>query len=168
VGGADRRGHRGARGRRADRSTLTVVGLIGAVLVLAGGYWFIAKRGARRWFGLTVAVAAIAAVLVVYFRQGVVVVAVIAVGLLIAGGAAARAALRRDDQQWMPTTPAPAARQPFIVMNPRSGGGMVVRFDLKNKAESLGARVVLLDGPGYVDVAGLVRQAVADGADPRP
>ena len=50
-------------------------------------------------------------------------------------------------------------------MNPRSGGGKVVRFDLKNKAEALGARVTLLEGPGYVDVAALVRDAVADGAD---
>jgi diacylglycerol kinase family enzyme len=145
--------------------TLTVVGLGGAVLVLAGGYWFIAKRGALRWVGLAVAVAAVVAVLVVYFMQGVGAVAVISIGLLLVGGAAARAALRRDDREWMPTTAAPAARQPFIVMNPRSGGGKVVRFDLKNRAEALGARVVLLDGPGYVDVAGLVQQAVADGAD---
>ena len=65
----------------------------------------------------------------------------------------------------MPTTPAAPARQPFIVMNPRSGGGKVVRFDLKNKAEALGAEVTLLDGPGYVDVAALVRDAVARGAD---
>ena len=50
-------------------------------------------------------------------------------------------------------------------MNPRSGGGKVVKFDLQRKAEALGARVTLLDGPGYVDVAALVREAVADGAD---
>ena len=50
-------------------------------------------------------------------------------------------------------------------MNPRSGGGKVVRFDLKHKAEALGAEVTLLDGPGYVDVAALVRDAVAGGAD---
>jgi diacylglycerol kinase family enzyme len=145
--------------------TLTVVGLIGAALVLAGGYWFIAKRGALRWMGLMLAVAAVVAVIVVYFRQDVVTVALISLGLLVAGGAAARAALRPDERSWMPTTPARPAKQPYIVMNPRSGGGKVVRFDLKNKAEALGARVTLLDGPGYVDVAGLVREAVADGAD---
>src|SRR5664279_3913233 len=65
----------------------------------------------------------------------------------------------------MPTTTAKPSRQPFIVMNPRSGGGKVVRFDLKNKAEALGAEVRLLDGPGYVDVAALVREAVERGAD---
>jgi diacylglycerol kinase family enzyme len=145
--------------------TLTAVGLVGAAVALAGGYWFIAKRGALRWIGLTLAVAAIVVVIVVYFRQEVVAVAMISLGLLIVGGALARAALRRDDRAWMPTTRVPVAKRPFIVMNPRSGGGKVVRFDLKNKAEALGARVTLLEGPGYVDVAGLVREAVADGSD---
>ena len=50
-------------------------------------------------------------------------------------------------------------------MNPRSGGGKVAKFGLKDKAEALGATVALLDGPGVVDVAVLARQAVADGAD---
>ena len=43
-------------------------------------------------------------------------------------------------------------------MNPRSGGGKVVKFALKDKAEMLGAEVVLLDGPGIVDVAALARR----------
>ena len=50
-------------------------------------------------------------------------------------------------------------------MNPRSGGGKVAKFGLKDKAETLGAEVALLEGPGTVDVAALARQAVADGAD---
>ena len=145
--------------------TLSVVGLVGAIFVLAGGYWFIAKRGVVRWTGLALVIVAIVAVVLVFFRQDVVLIAVLSLGLLVLGGAAARAALRRDQRQWMPTTTAAPARSPFIVMNPRSGGGKVVKFDLKRKAEALGARVTLLDGPGYVDVAALVRKAVADGAD---
>jgi diacylglycerol kinase family enzyme len=50
-------------------------------------------------------------------------------------------------------------------MNPRSGGGKVARFGLKEKAEALGAEVALLQGPGVVDVAALARRAVAAGAD---
>ena len=144
--------------------TLTVVGLVGAAAMLAGGYWFIAKRGALRWTGLAVVVIAIVVVVILFFRQDVVLVALIAVVLIVAGGAMARAALH-GRAKWMPTVPATRATNPYIVMNPRSGGGKVVRFDLKNKAEALGARVQLLDGPGYVDVDALVRQAVADGAD---
>ena len=133
--------------------TLVVVGLAGAAVMLAGGYWFLAKHGTLRWIGLAVAVVAFVAVVVVFFRRDVVAVALVSLGLLALGGAAARTALRHHTEQWMPTTPAPTPRQPFIVMNPRSGGGKVVRFDLKNKAEALGAPVTLLDGPGYVDVA---------------
>lgn len=50
-------------------------------------------------------------------------------------------------------------------MNPYSGGGKVGRFDLKHKAEELGAEVAVLAGPGIVDVAALARGAVERGAD---
>jgi diacylglycerol kinase family enzyme len=56
-------------------------------------------------------------------------------------------------------------RRPFVIMNPRSGGGKVAKFGLKEKAEALGAEVALLEGPGEVDVAALARKAVAGGAD---
>lgn len=145
--------------------TLTVFGLLGAAVVLAGGYWFIAKLGVLRWIGLALALLAIVLVIVFFLRQGVVAVALVSLGLVIAAGVAARAALRSDDAPWMPVTPGPAVRQAFIVMNPRSGGGKVVRFDLAAKAKALGAEVALLDGPGYVDIAALVRDAADRGAD---
>ena len=145
--------------------TLTVVALLGAAVVVVGGYWFIAKRGVLRWIGLVLALAAMVTVIVLYVRQGVVAVALVALVLLVVGGAAAHAALRPAHGQWMPTSPATPARHPFIVMNPRSGGGKVVRFDLARKAEALGAEVKLLDGPGYVDVGALVRDAVSRGSD---
>ena len=65
----------------------------------------------------------------------------------------------------MPVQAAPPPQRAFVIMNPRSGGGKVARFGLKEKAEALGAEVALLEGPGTVDVAALARRAVADGAD---
>jgi diacylglycerol kinase family enzyme len=50
-------------------------------------------------------------------------------------------------------------------MNPRSGGGKVERFDLRRKAEDLGAEVFLMSGPEPVDVGRVAREAVASGAD---
>ena len=47
----------------------------------------------------------------------------------------------------MPEYEVPPPRHPFLVMNPRSGGGKVGRFGLKEKAEALGAEVLLLEGP---------------------
>jgi diacylglycerol kinase family enzyme len=50
-------------------------------------------------------------------------------------------------------------------MNPKSGGGKVEKFDLKRKAEELGAEVFLIGGSEPVDVAEVAREAVAQGAD---
>ena len=50
-------------------------------------------------------------------------------------------------------------------MNPWSGGGKVAKFDLKRKAEDLGAEVFLIGGSEPVDVAEVARAAVASGAD---
>jgi len=145
--------------------TLVVVGLGASAAILAGGYWFIAERDVRRWIGLAVVVVTAVLVVVAFVRANVVLVAVISLGLLALGGVAARHALRHTTEPWMPVTAAAPPRKPFIVMNPRSGGGKVVRFDLAAKARALHAEVTLLEGPGYVDVAAIVRQAVDDGAD---
>jgi diacylglycerol kinase family enzyme len=53
--------------------------------------------------------------------------------------------------------------KPIILMNPRSGGGKVKKFDLDTKAEELGAEVVHLE-PG-MDAVEILRRAVSDGAD---
>src|SRR3989440_2236766 len=76
-------------------------------------------------------------------------------------------ALTGKEAGWrMPEHPAqPPAARPYLIMNPRSGGGKVEKFDLKRKAEELGAEVFLMSGPEPVDVAEVARQAVANGAD---
>ena len=144
---------------------LLVTGTITAALLLAGLWWFLAKRGLARSLGLALAILAVGTLIYLYARSDVLVLALIAIVLFAAGGAAARSALETEDDNWMPTTDAPGAAHPYIVMNPHSGGGKVVKFDLKAKAEALGAEVELLDGPGYVDVAALVRAAITRGAD---
>jgi diacylglycerol kinase family enzyme len=86
--------------------------------------------------------------------------------LLVLASVTAGAALAvgRDDTP-TPTYEVQRPQRPFLVMNPRSGGGKVPRFGLKEKAEAMGAEVALVDGPGIVDVAALARDAVARGAD---
>ena len=79
---------------------------------------------------------------------------------------AGRAALVREAvPERMREHDAPPPKRPYLIMNPRSGGGKVTRFGLKDKAEALGAEVALLEGPGPVDVGELARTAVANGAD---
>ena len=93
-------------------------------------------------------------------------VALVSVALMVlAAGAARRALAPAAAGPGMPAREVPPPKRAFLIMNPRSGGGKVAKFGLKEKAEALGAEVALLEGPGIVDVAALARQAVADGAD---
>ena len=88
-------------------------------------------------------------------------------GIWLLASVTARQALTAGQPDWrMPEHPAqPPARHPYLIMNPKSGGGKVEKFDLKRKAEALGAEVFLFGGSGPVDVAEVARQAVAGGAD---
>jgi diacylglycerol kinase family enzyme len=145
---------------------LVLVGLAGLGLTLAAVWWALTNKGLVR--GLAVALAATAplVVLVLYTSRGLLWVVLVALGLLALAVVAGRAALRRDAiPERMGEHEVPPPRRPFLIMNPRSGGGKVVRFGLKDKAEALGAEVAVLEGPGTVDVGELARRAVAEGAD---
>jgi diacylglycerol kinase family enzyme len=145
---------------------LTLVGVAGLIVTAAAVWWALAYKGLTRWLAAALAVAAPLAVLALYTSHRQLRFVVLSFGLLALAVAAGRAALRREA---IPERPrehdVPPPRRPFLIMNPRSGGGKVIRFGLKDKAEALGATVALLEGPGPVDVAELARRAVADGAD---
>jgi diacylglycerol kinase family enzyme len=145
---------------------LVLVGLAGLALTLAAVWWALTHRGLVRGLAAALAVAAPLTVLVLYIRARLTWVVLLAFGLLALAVAAGRAALRRDPTpEKMHEYDTPPPRRPYLIMNPRSGGGKVARFDLKHKAEAFGATVALLEGPGTVDVGALARTAVADGAD---
>ncbi|HUC57635.1 MAG TPA: diacylglycerol kinase family protein [Streptosporangiaceae bacterium] len=140
--------------------------LAGICVTVACAYWFLSHRGLVRWLALAVAVLAPVAVNVLFARHGVLWVALVVLAALLAAVAIAKAAMgtvrtalpRREHRASRP-------EHAFLIMNPRSGGGKVGKFGLKEKAEDLGAKVAFIDGPGEVDVAALAEQAVADGAD---
>jgi diacylglycerol kinase family enzyme len=152
----------------ADLSDLALVavGAVAACLIAAGGYWFLAHRGVLRWMAFGLVVAVLVAVLVVFALHHLIWVAIVSVALLVlAAGAARRALTPAAPDTGMPSRDVPPPKHAFLIMNPRSGGGKVAKFGLKEKAEALGAEVALLEGPGMVDVADLARRAVAAGAD---
>jgi diacylglycerol kinase family enzyme len=136
-----------------------------AAVVLAAAFWFLLHRGPVRWLALALVVGTPVALIAVFAANGLLWVALVAAALLVAGVAAAHTALRPHRSEWaLPVTETPAPRRPFVVMNPRSGGGKVGRFRLREQAEELGAEVALLDRPG-TDVQQLARDALARGAD---
>jgi diacylglycerol kinase family enzyme len=147
--------------------TMLAVGLVGAVVSLAAAYFFLSRRGVWRWLSLAVFVLTPIAVIAVFALRNLLWVAVVAAAIWLLASMTARLALVRDHPDWrMPEHPAePPAQHPYLVMNPKSGGGKVEKFDLKRKAEERGAEVFLIDGSEPVDVAKVAREAVAQGAD---
>ncbi|WP_329384228.1 diacylglycerol kinase family protein [Streptomyces sp. NBC_01351] len=145
---------------------ILVVGVAGAALTAMGTWWVVSHRGTVRLIGTLLVVAAPVAILVIYARADLWPTAIAAIVLWAAAVWCARAALRAVRKPaGMKAVAGSLPRHPVLIMNPKSGGGKVGRFGLVEKAEALGARVVLLDTAVKTDVAAIARQAVADGAD---
>jgi diacylglycerol kinase family enzyme len=146
---------------------MLAVGGAAAVVSLAAAYFFLSRQGIERWLSLAVFALAPIAVVIIFAFRGVLWVAIVSAAAWLLASITARVALARDPTDWrMPEHPAePPARHPYLIMNPKSGGGKVEKFDLKRKAEDLGAEVFLIGGPEPVDVAKVARVAVAQGAD---
>ncbi|BFU43227.1 diacylglycerol/lipid kinase family protein [Krasilnikovia sp. MM14-A1004] len=150
-------------GLRASISLL-VIGAAGNALALAGAWWFLSHRGLLRWLAGSLVILAPLAVAILFGRANLIWVVVAFALLWMAALAAGRRALTAPEITDGPAereTPPP--RRPYLIMNPRSGGGKVERFQLVERARELGAEVALLEGD--VDVVELARQAVRDGAD---
>ena len=147
--------------------TMLAVGLAAAVASLASAYVFLSRRGLWRWLSLTVFIVVPIAVILVYAFRDLLWIAVLSAAIWLLGSMTARLALAGNQADWrMPERPAqPPARHPYLIMNPKSGGGKVEKFDLKRKAEELGAEVFLISGPEPVDVAEVARRAVEGSAD---
>jgi hypothetical protein len=146
---------------------MLALGLAAAVVSLASAYFFLSRRGLGRWLSLTVFIVVPIAVILVYAFRDLLWIAVVSAVVWLLGSMTARLALAGNQADWrMPERPAqPPARHPYLIMNPKSGGGKVEKFDLKRKAEELGAEVFLIGGPEPVDVAKVARQAVDRCAD---
>jgi diacylglycerol kinase family enzyme len=148
------------------RSVLwALAGLAGLALAAVGVWWALAHTGALRALGAALSVVAPVAVLALYASYGMLGPALLSLGLWLLALTAARTALAPGPTAASPQDVVEAPRTPWVLMNPRSGGGKVDRFDLVEKARAAGCRVVLLDAGRHQDVTELARQAVAEGAD---
>lgn len=146
---------------------MLAVGLASAAVSLAAAYVFLARRGILRWLALIAFVLSPVAVIVVFAFRGLLWVALVSTAAWLLAGIVARAALAPDPADWrMPELPVErSAAHPFLIMNPRSGGGKVDRFGLAEKAAALGAEVYMIDAAAPVDVEAVAKRAVAGGAD---
>ncbi|MFC8200977.1 diacylglycerol/lipid kinase family protein [Streptomyces sp. NPDC057298] len=152
---------------RAASLLLVAVGVFGTAVTVAALWWVLTLRGTARAAAAVLALATPAAVVWIFAAANLLWVAVVSLALWCSALWAGKFALSSTKSHAVSVaeyrTPAPT--RAFLIMNPRSGGGKVERFGLKEKAERLGARVHLLDAERQEDVTELARRAVADGAD---
>ncbi|MCR8574810.1 diacylglycerol/lipid kinase family protein [Streptomyces sp. Isolate_219] len=146
---------------------LVGVGLAGLAATAAGLWWVLARTGVIRVLAFLLATATPVVVLVLYAVAGLLWVVLVSLALWTLAVFTGRTALvpQKTEPAPQPERPVAPPRRPFLIMNPRSGGGKVGRFQLADQARSLGAEVVELDPAQPQDVAELARRAVDDGAD---
>jgi diacylglycerol kinase family enzyme len=139
-----------------------------ATLVATVGVWIaLTRRGVARIAGAVVGALALAVAIVLLLRDAALVDVIAVAAAWSLATACARFAVGVDKAMLRelppPGRPVPRAQRPVLLMNPRSGGGKVVKFDLAREAERRGIEPVVLE-PGD-DLATLARDAVARGAD---
>lgn len=146
---------------------LVAAGLAGMAVAVAAVWWVLTRRGAARVAAAVLAVAAPVCVIGFFDAANLLWLVLVCCVLWAVAIWSGRAALSSTGARpaGMLEHQVPAPQRPFLIMNPRSGGGKVARFGLREKAERLGAKVVLLDPDHRQDVAELARTAVAEGAD---
>ncbi|MFJ9849404.1 diacylglycerol/lipid kinase family protein [Streptomyces sp. NPDC101150] len=141
-------------------------GLAGLAVAAAGVWWMLTRRGLVRVLAGTLAALAPAVVLALYAWAGLLWVVLVSLALWALAVSVGGAALSGDTGPGRtPEARAAPPEHPFLIMNPRSGGGKVGAFHLKERAEELGADVHLLDTAHHEDVVALARGAVHEGAD---
>ncbi|HXV91906.1 MAG TPA: diacylglycerol kinase family protein [Pseudonocardia sp.] len=140
-----------------------VAALVLVPVAVMGAWTALVNRGTRRVVATAVAIVALLTV-VLLLLAGSFVRAAALVALVLLAGAAGRVAFGHD---LAPTGAAARtvgpARRGVLLMNPHSGGGKVLRFDLEGAARRRGlVPVVLRRGD---DLRALAERAVAEGAD---
>jgi diacylglycerol kinase family enzyme len=158
--------------------TVAVVGLIQRPLVLgvaivclgvaiAAASYALTRTGARRLLAAVVAVLALVGPLALVVAYGRLPQLLLLIALLVLAGVVTRHALGRDLRS-LKSGPTPGvavgpATRPVLLMNPKSGGGKVERFQLVEEAKRRGIEPIVLT-PGD-DLLRLAQQAIDRGAD---
>jgi diacylglycerol kinase family enzyme len=155
---------------RRPLTELLLVAAFSLVVVAAAAWWaFTTRRRWKRWLNAALVALVAAALLteVVAFGLWDAGWSLGIVALLFVYPAAARRALASHAGSSAPALAAAAGAArpaaPWLLVNPRSGGGKAERTRLADAARSRGVRVRLLAAGD--DAGALARQAVADGAD---
>jgi diacylglycerol kinase family enzyme len=146
-----------------------VVASLGLSLAVVGCWYSLSRQGGVRLAALALIVVGIALVIVTLIAgeaklwPWVLVVAAASMSASAAGYALRGARRRQEASVDAGESPAPRPRKPVLLMNPKSGGGKVVKFELERACRERSIEPIVL-GQGD-DLRELAEDAVARGAD---
>ena len=150
----------------SDPLTMIAAGASLAVAV-AAAWNAITRRGAARLVSAGLAVVALVVWVVVLVAANNLLALFASLGLAIAAVALARYSLERDRASLIsaptPGAPVPAATQPVLIMNLKSGGGKAEQFKLADECRARGIEPVVLQRGD--DLLQLAEAAIERGAD---
>jgi diacylglycerol kinase family enzyme len=146
-----------------------VVASVGLALAVVGCWYSLSRQGVVRLVASALIVVGIALVIITLVVGEAklwpwVLVGAAASASASAAGYALRSARRRQEASVdVGESPAPRPRKPVLLMNPKSGGGKVEKFELERACRERGIEPIVL-GPGD-DLRQLTEDALARGAD---
>jgi diacylglycerol kinase family enzyme len=137
------------------------------IAAVVAAYYVVTRRHVVRVVAAIVTLAVVVVAVAVLLRQRAILDVVAVVAIAVLATVLARFALSTDRKALRDLPPpgerAPRPERPVLLMNPKSGGGKVEKFDLVHEAKKRGITAVVL-GPDD-DLEVLAREAVAGGCD---
>jgi diacylglycerol kinase family enzyme len=143
-----------------------LVASVGLSVAVVGAWYSLSHHGGIRLLALAVIAAGLAIVVAVFVIGDVRIwpwIVVAAAAAISVGAAGVALHEPHDDSPFADEPPAPRPRHPVLLMNPKSGGGKAVKFDLERECRDRGIEPIVLR-PGD-DLLELAEDAVARGAD---
>ena len=143
-----------------------LIASVGLAVAIGGAWYSLSHHGTVRLLALAAVVGGIAIVVAVFVVGDARLWPLVAVAVVAAISVGAAGFALREPQHEAPFAeepPAPRPRHPVLLMNPKSGGGKAVKFDLERECRDRGIEPIVL-GPDD-DLLQLAEDAVARGAD---
>jgi diacylglycerol kinase family enzyme len=145
-----------------------VITLVGLLSIVVAGWYIVSRRGVSRSVGMVIGLAGTGLLIAGFIVADLSLLTWISVAALaVVSVATARVALHRSTrairERAVSRSPVPAPRHPVLIMNPKSGGGKVEKFDVVQECHRRGIEPIVL-GRGD-DLIQLAEDAIARGAD---
>jgi diacylglycerol kinase family enzyme len=145
-----------------------VITLVGLLSIVVAGWYIVSRRGVSRSVGMVIGLAGTGLLIAGFIVADLSLLTWVSVAVLaLVSVAAARVALHRSTrairERAVSRSPVPAPRHPVLIMNPKSGGGKVEKFDVVQECHRRGIEpIVLRRGDDLIQLA---EDAIARGAD---